>query len=201
MMGYKFIQDSFPWERAQEYVKQGKYNEHITVQTKEREKFLIFQKGVTINSHIFMAFSKNNPRINEIKKIKSKSDLAKFNMIGYLGNGWSKEQFKNDKNINIKMKLLPNVVNVLKMINLSRADIYTSGNLLVAKYIAKREVLDNIVFKEINFLNPSSTKYKFALRKDFPNAQKIINIYDKNFLIAQKNGLIDKIIMKYEYFK
>ncbi len=196
MMGYKFIQDSFPWERAQEFVRQGTYNAHITLQTEERDKFLIFQKGYTIKSHVYLAYSKNNPRINEIKKIKNKSDFERFEMVGYIGNGWFKEKFKNNKNLNIK--LVSSQINALKMINANRADLYTSSNILDALYIVRKEHLNNIVIKKINFLNPPITLYKFALRKDFPRAQNIIDNYDKNISLAMKQGLIDKIIKKYE---
>lgn len=68
MMGIKLVQDAFPWERAQEFVRQGAYNAHITIQTEERNKFLLFQKGYTLKLHIYLVFSKNNPKVNEIKK-------------------------------------------------------------------------------------------------------------------------------------
>lgn len=99
------------------------------------------------------------------------------------------------------MRSITNLTGVLKMLNSNRADLFVCDSYISAKYIAKKEGLNNIIFKEINFLKPSTILYKLALRKDFPDAQKILDNYDKNFLIAQKQGLIDKIIKEHEYHK
>lgn len=198
MMRYEIVEEAFPWKRGQDYVKKGLFNSHITLQTKERDTFLFFQKGYTFKSHAFIAYSKNNPRIKEIEKISSKEDLFKFTMLSHLGSGWIEEQFRNDVAIRKKVELTGKLENALKMINLQRVDLCISSNITIAKYLVKKENLKNILFKKISFLKPSDTIYKFALRKDFPNAKKILDEYDRNFFLAEKQGDIEKILKRYD---
>ena len=103
MMGYEVIQESFPWERAQDLVKKGIFDSHHTTRTKERDVFLDFQTEATIYSKVALVYSKNNPKKKEIDKINSKEKLKNYDLLGYLGDGWSKEQFKNDNYLNFRI--------------------------------------------------------------------------------------------------
>ncbi len=195
MMGYEVIQESFPWERAQDLVKKGIFDSHHTTRTKERDVFLDFQTEATIYSKVALVYSKNNPKKKEIDKINSKEKLKNYDLLGYLGDGWSKEQFKNDNYLNFR--IISNVLNVLQMINTERADIYVSSNDFVSNYMATKNKFDNLIIRNIEFLKPSKLAFRFCVRKTYLNSDLLIKNYEKNFLIAKKEGKIDKIIKSY----
>ncbi|APJ03820.1 substrate-binding periplasmic protein [Silvanigrella aquatica] len=199
MMGYKVIQEAFPWERAQDYVRRGEFDAHLTVSTKEREKYLLFQKNITYEGPIVMAYSKYNSKIKEIENIKKISDFENFNLMDYIGNGWGKEYLFNKKSMVNNVYFSPNLINALKMINANRADIIPGILAYNAQYIIKHENLNNIKIKEINLGKSFKNIFKLCIRKNFPNAKKILKKYDEKYKIALKNGDISKILSKKKY--
>ncbi|WP_186643965.1 substrate-binding periplasmic protein [Fluviispira vulneris] len=195
MMGFQVQVDSFPWGRAQDLVKKSEFDSHITAKTTEREKFLLFQNTEIISSNVALVFSKDNKKIKEILKISKKDELNNFKMVGYIGDGWAKEQFHDDKDV--KFYRTANLVDVLKMVDDNSADIYVSSNEKADKYLAKRHAFKNLKFRSIDFLQPASIHFYFCLRKNFPESEKIINEFEKNYLKAKKSGKISSIIQKY----
>ncbi|KAB8033723.1 substrate-binding periplasmic protein [Fluviispira multicolorata] len=195
MMGYKVEINSFPWGRAQDLVRKGEFNSHITAKTSEREKVLLFQTIEIESSNVALVYSKESKKINEFIKISSKQELNNFKMVGYIGDGWAKEQFNDDKDV--KFYRTANLIDVLKLVNDNSADLYVSSNEKSDKYIAKKFAYKNLQFREITFLKPASVKFYFCISKNYPNANKIIMNFDKNFLIAKKSGKMAAIIKKY----
>ncbi len=55
------------------------------------------------------------------------------------------------------------------MINSNRKDIHITVNDLGIKYIIKKNNLDNVFIKNINYVKPSEIEFKFCILKSFPN--------------------------------
>ncbi|APJ04464.1 hypothetical protein [Silvanigrella aquatica] len=85
------------------------------------------------------------------------------------------------------------------MLNANRADVFLGAHEINIKYIIKKELLDNIKIKKIAFIKQNKSLFKLCIRKNFPNAQKILDEYDRKIEVAIKNGEIDKILMKKDY--
>ncbi|BBH52979.1 substrate-binding periplasmic protein [Fluviispira sanaruensis] len=195
MMGYEVQIDSFPWGRAQDLVKKAEFDSHITAKTTEREKFLLFPNTEIISSNVALVYSKESKKIKEILKINKKDELNNYKMVGYIGDGWAKEQFHDDKDV--KFFRTANLVDVLKMVDDNSADIYVSSNEKADKYLAKKHAFKNLRFKSIYFLKPASVHFYFCLRKEFPESEKIMNEFEKNLIRVKKSGKISRIIHKY----
>ncbi|MBX9839160.1 MAG: transporter substrate-binding domain-containing protein, partial [Silvanigrellaceae bacterium] len=187
--------EGFPWERAQMLVKNGEFNSHFTVKTDKREEFLLFQNGNTISTRIAIAYSKNNNLKAEVEKINSIESFKKFELISYIGDNWIDTYFSKDKNFNIVK--ISNLNSVLAMINSNRKDIHITANDLGIKYIIKKNNLNNVFIKNINFVEASDIEFKFCLLKSYPNSKALMAEIEKNLTIAKNSGIIDKIISKY----
>ncbi|APJ04465.1 substrate-binding periplasmic protein [Silvanigrella aquatica] len=116
-MGYKVIQEGFPWERAQEMVKKGEFDAHITLFNKKRDEFLFFQKNTSYEASLGYAYSIKSPKLKEIENIKSIDDLKKIRLIDYIGNAWTKENLYIDEKSRENVYFLPSLINTLKMLN------------------------------------------------------------------------------------
>ncbi|WP_397600640.1 substrate-binding periplasmic protein [Silvanigrella sp.] len=196
-MHYKVISEAFPWERAQEYVKKGESDSHITLITEERKKFLIFNHTPIFKTQAVILYSINNPRKNEIEKIESKNDLKKFKINDYIGNKFSKDNFPISEGFEFEYS--SNLEILLKKLDKNRGDIafvtFSNFTSLAGKK-ENKENLKSIKVKLIEFID-SKNYFYLALRKDYPNSQIILDEFDTELIKLKKSGEINKFFNKY----
>ncbi len=192
-MHYKIISEAFPWERAQDYVKKGELDSHITLKTKERSEFLLFNNTPIFISQTVILYSINNPKKKEIEKIKSKNDLKKFIINDYIGNQYTKSNFPISEGFNIESS--SNIEISLKKLSANRGDIVFISLSKVMQNEFK-EKMKSLKTKIIKFVN-DNPKYYLALRKNYHNSQEIINEFDNELVKAKESGELNKFFKKY----
>jgi polar amino acid transport system substrate-binding protein len=185
--------EGFPWQRAQELVRKGQFDSHITLTTQEREKYLYHTSNPVFEDQLVLVYLSTNPKANFIKNIKEKNEVKQYIIDEYIGNGLSKsiysenDGYKLDYSANLKTCFL-------KLAN-GRGDIIitnkTNANIYQLQLNGKK-----LKYIDLSFIkNP--LKYYFFLRKSYPNSKKIINYIDK--ILAQKisQNLVNKNYRKY----
>lgn len=194
-MDIPLVNRLFPWKRTQQYVKEGKADGMVTVPTKERLK-IFYATDPIIIAHDKIFARKDNPKIEQIKKITGIKDFKNFKVIDYVGAGWAKEHYKG-----FDVVWAPSQKNVFLMLANKRADIYLANEFVGISNIQqlikeKPQYAKNL--EKIVVLPQPITDMKFCLliRKNSHYAD-IIPLFNKTLKGMKKDGTYDKILKKY----
>jgi len=185
----------YPWKRAQKYVEHGKADGMITIITKKRLKFIKPTNSLITEEEMIFARS-DNPKINNIMKIKKISQFKDYKIISTIGAGWSKEKY-----IGFDMVWTTKESNAFIMLANKRADIHVSSKFMgtnhIMSLIKDKPKYEKNLKKLIicpNIL--TSVNYNLLIRKD----SKYINIIPKFNKVLKKmklDGSYNKILAKY----
>ena len=192
-MHYKFISAGFPWERAQEFVKSGKSDAHITVNTTQREMILTFNPTPVFKAPLVIVYSENNPRKKEIENIKSKNDLKKFIINDYIGNGTTKRDYPLSEGYNVEYS--SSMESAFKKLEVNRGDVMITYVRIMKQQVSENN-LKSLKLKATSILGKPDT-YHFGLRKNYPNCKNIVDEFEANLVKAKKTGEINKFFLKY----
>ncbi len=190
-MGFTVKHEGHPWEEAQAMIMDGKLDALCTNPTDARKQFMYFSEDPVVESLPSIFCTVDNPRISEINAIENLEGLKGFTQVDYEGNGWAKATFPPYLNITY----VDNLFDAFKMIARDEADIFV-GNGLAAMYALKVTGLKNKIHaRELPVGEPSS--FHFGLRRDFPDAQKIVDDFNQILIEAMLDNATRKIILHY----
>jgi len=190
-----FSHHPYPWKRAQVLVETGKADAFCCPVTAERERYAIFSKTPITNLFepaIF--YNPNNPHAEKIKAAQQIEDFYSFKTAAFLGNSSHSQTWKNHPDV----KLVPNVEQILKMIERGRIDFYfadpiVTGHLI--KQIGLTEKLDSFPMGSI--VGRKKIPMRFGLRRSYPDAEKVIELIDELIIKALPTARHDSIINRY----
>jgi len=181
------IHKGYPWARAQMNVRFGSADAFATVPTDERRRYTNISKTPIVVPKFTIFTNISNPKLNELKKVKSLSDLKTFNLVHYIGSGWAKKNFK-DSNIH----WLPTMKDALKLLTNKKFDAFIDVSQVIKFNIKKYKYSDRII--EIpNVLDSSS--FHFCVGKKSKYAD-IMPEFDKVINQMIKDGTLQKILDK-----
>jgi polar amino acid transport system substrate-binding protein len=194
-MGIPLEYDVFPWKRTQLLIENGKADAMISIATPKRQVFLSATDPVIhLNFHIFAR--SDNPRIKQIMAIESISDLKGFDIIDYLGTGWSEKNLKG-----LSVEKAPSFTSAILMLAKGRADVFVDGSIVV-KYTIK-ELIKNpanpIMGLKSVVENPHSLEtipYSLLIRRD-SKYHSIIPRFNETLRKVRLDGTYDKILNRY----
>lgn len=81
----------FPWERAQQMVRQGEADGFITIATKARREYANCGRIPVLNVPLHPLVRADDAKRKKIAAAKSLAELKPYEIVSYLGNGWAKE--------------------------------------------------------------------------------------------------------------
>lgn len=90
-LGLEVKATTYPWQRAQQMVREGKADGFITVATKERATYVNCGRIPVLRSELRPIVRPDNPRLDKIKAARNLNDLRPFAIVSYAGNGWAKQ--------------------------------------------------------------------------------------------------------------
>lgn len=91
-MGIKVKHEGYPWERAQQMVKNGEADAFITIPTPDRLEYTIASREPVVIA-TFKPFTwADNPIIPDVSKARKLSDLKKYKHGTYIGAGWARQK-------------------------------------------------------------------------------------------------------------
>jgi polar amino acid transport system substrate-binding protein len=81
--------DGLPWVRAQDQVRKGSEDAFCTTRTVARTEYVNFGTEPVVSMHYVVFYARNSPRAEQIRRIASLEDLARFSQGDFLGNGFA----------------------------------------------------------------------------------------------------------------
>ena len=190
-MGYTLEHKGYDWTKAQELVRSGKADSLCTNDTDERKRFLFFSEESVVESLPSIFCAVDNPGRARIDKIKSLDDLKDFRQVDYKGNGWAMKTFPPD----LEITYADSLSEVFEMISRGKQDIFV-GNGLAAMYAIKQTGLKGKIHARELAIGESSS-FHFGLRRDYPDARRIVERFDEVLDEALLDNATRKIIMNY----
>ncbi|QGY38601.1 transporter substrate-binding domain-containing protein [Pseudodesulfovibrio cashew] len=190
-MGYTLVHRAYPWSKAQELVQSGEGDTLCTNPTDEREQFMIFSEEAVIESAPSIFCDKDNPLLPGINAVQTLDDLKAFRQVDYKGNGWARKTFPPSLNV----RYVDTLDQAFRLIKDGEADIFV-GNGLAARYALKQSGL-TLEFHARELPVGETSAFHFGLRKDYPDAQGVVEAFGEALDEAQLDGTPRKIIMSY----
>jgi ABC-type amino acid transport substrate-binding protein len=138
--------------------------------------------------HLVAATAKNNPRLAELKTIKTLQDTLKFPQVNYVGSSLATRQLAN-----AHVSYLNSTDAIFQFLLLNRADLFLDTDVVLSYNAARLHVLDQIEllppsFEVTEFRLGISKKSPFAA--DMPALSRAINA-------MQEDGTIAAILKRY----
>jgi len=190
-MGFTLEHKGYSWPKAQDLVRAGKADGLCTNDTDARKQFMYFSEEPVIESLPSIFCAVDNPRIAQINAISTVDELKNFRQIDYQGNGWARKTFPPF----LRITYVETLNDVFQTIARGEADIFV-GNGLAAMYAIKQTGLKKkIQARELPVGEPSS--FHFGLRRDYPDAKKIIDDFSGVLDEAMIENATRSIIMNY----
>lgn len=97
-IGVPLLHEGYPWARAQAMVEAGQADAFITVPTEKRKAYTEVSTEPVIRFNLYIATQKNNPHLEQLKKVTDIDGLKPFRLVDYYGNGFAETRLK-DHNI------------------------------------------------------------------------------------------------------
>ena len=190
-MGFTVVHRGYGWPEAQDLVRAGEADALCTNDTDARKQFMLFAEEPVVESLPSIFCAVDNPRISEINAIVTLDDLKGFRQVDYEGNGWAQRTFPPY----LRVTYLETLNDAFRMIARGEADIFV-GNGLAAMYAIKQTGLKTKIHaRELMVGEPSS--FHFGLRRNYPEAQKIITDFEGVLDEAMLEDATRKIILHY----
>ncbi len=182
--------EGMPWARAQASVQDGTADIFCTLATPVRRGYAHFTNNsvITLQNKIF--YAADNPRREQIEKIKTIDQLKDISQGDYIGNGFAETTFKG-----MPIDWLPALDNVLKMIEASRIDVYVGADIVALSVTKKLGFANKILSLPVNIGVPSP--FSIGFRKSLPDVTSLVSRADEEILAAGKDGSLTKIIQDY----
>ncbi len=178
----------YPWARAQLYVKVGEADAFISVPTPERRTYTEISKEPVIFLTVSLFTKAGNPKIEQLKKVKKVSDLSAFKIVGYIGDGWGKNNLKG-----MRVQWVPKLDQALSMLKIGRADVLVQSTQVVQYTIKKMGLSDQIVEVSDPLV---SVPMHFCIGKKSPFRNRLSQI-DETIRQMKRDGVMLKITGAY----
>ncbi len=93
-MGIKLVHEGYPWARAQAMVEAGQADAFITVPTPKRRIYTEVSTEPVIKLELFISTQVDNPKLAQLKTIKTIAELKPYRIVDYYGNGFLEQKLK-----------------------------------------------------------------------------------------------------------
>jgi len=190
-----FSHHPYPWKRAQILVETGKADAFCCPVTKDRERYAIFTKTPITNLFepaIF--YHPDSPHAAKIKTAQKIEDFYSFKTATFLGNSSHSQTWKNHPDV----MLVPNVEQILKMIERGRIDFYFADPIVTGHLIKQIGLSGKLVsFPMGSIVGRKKIPMRFGLRRSYPNAEKIIDRIDALIIKALPPDRHDIVVNRY----
>ncbi len=152
------------------------------VQSKERDKFLLFGKTFTESNDVLMVLKSRDD-------IKSFADLKGKTVV--VEKGFFNEEFLRTEHPEIKRIIVPSTYDALKAVVSEKADAYI-GMQAVVSYIMDKQFLTNL--KVAFYVEGHDTRLRLGVRNDYGVLRDILNKAYASITPRERNAIISKYL-------
>jgi len=188
-MGIPVSHGGYPWKRAQLMVRWNEADAFATVPTPERRAYTEISTEPVVLATITMFIRKGNPEIEELKKVRTVSDLKPFKLGHYIGSGWAK---KNLVDLNVSWS--PKLDHVLAKLNEGRIDVFVDTSQVVRYNIKKLGYQDRII-ELPNIIDSAPFRLCIGKKSSYVN---ILSKFDEIIKEMKKDGKLQEIYDNYK---
>ncbi len=196
-MGISLIHKSCPWARCQNWVKKGLNDAFLTIPTPERKAYAEITDLPIFTTKFFIYVGHKNPKLSELREIKTLSELKSRNDIilgQILGAGWHGIHYQGAK----KISKAANSVQILKMLELNRVDVYVEQAPLL-RYQIKSLAFEGKILEMPHAMDVVPWHLHISKKSPFlrilPKFNKLLEDMEKDGSMAK---LREKIFQKYQ---
>lgn len=185
----------FPWKRAQILVEKAEMDAFCTYPSKSRKDYAIFTKTPLLHlEYNYLIFSKNNSKIDELLKIKEINDLNNFTFVSHSATEWEQDNVPKS----VKRVYVDKHEQLLHLTFKRDTGDFFIMNLEEAVYLATLlGYKEKLMYTKVNFIKDSIIPFNIGIRKDYPNANLIIN--DIEVILQDSKFVEEKEIKIREY--
>jgi len=189
-MGIQVSHETYPWARAQAFVKTGESDALITLPTNDRKTYTEISNRAVLTTNYTLFANTKNKIYQDLAKVRKISDLAPYQIVQLLGSGWAKNNLKG-----LNVNWVSTAEQTFRMLAFNRADVYITNSLVGNWEIKKLDLVGVVI--EIPEANLRKMQYHFMIRKTSKYA-RIIPKVDQIIESMYQDGTAQKIIMKYK---
>lgn len=185
--GIPLSHEGYPWARVQAMVEKGLADAFITVPTVKRKTYSLPGEVPVIRFNLYIATQRDNPRLEQLKKVSSIDELLPYTIVDYLGNGFAKTRLKG-----FDVEWVNAVEATYPFLAHGRADVLLISNRGISDlkrlgYLEKLTVLPQTM---------RSLEFHLCISKKSPLKNTLPEI-DKALEQMRSEGVIDTILRKY----
>jgi polar amino acid transport system substrate-binding protein len=188
-MGIPVTHEGYPWKRAQMMVKRNSADAFATVPTPERKEYTVMSNEPVVIATFTMFINKNDPKIEQYKKIKKIDGLKPFKLGQYIGSGWAQKRLAN-----MKVMWTPKLNSVLTMLIHNRFDIFIDTSQVI-RYNIKKMGYQNQIIEIPTILD--LVPFKLCLGKKSPYVNSLLK-FDETIKEMRKDKKLQAIYNNYQ---
>lgn len=192
-MKVKVTHRQFPWKRAQAMVRSGSADGFITLSTEERREYADFSNAPVIVMKTSIFTRNDNPNIPALREVKTVVELRPYDLISYLGDGWSQEHLSD---FNIVWRT--DTRDVLKVLNQSPRPLVFLQSSLPVRHLLKKT--DPTAYGRENITEietPLSDKpFVLGIGKHSPHVERLAE-FDRHLREMKADGSLEGIYHAY----
>ncbi len=189
-MGIDVIYEVLEWTLCTEKMERGEKDAFFTFPSEDRLKFCDthINTGFTFE-WVFWTYT-GNPRMDEIKKIKSIDDIIKSDFVvgTYIGNDWAKMELE-DKGANVEYSDYE-----FEKLGQKKLDLIIEDPIIGRNKIKYCRIPQD-GFAKINVVL-RTVSYQLLINKNSPYVH-ILSEFDEHLRAIKKDGTMEKILSKY----
>lgn len=177
-----------PWKRAFEEARLGKFDAtSYWYDNSERREAMLFSEPLIANRTVF--FQRANDDVINWKRF---SDLSQYRMSATLGFTYTEDFYRAIETQVISPIMVPSDTQNIKLLMANRVDLFATDE-MAGFYMAAQLSIDPRKLKVIEPALSVPEGYLMA-SKTHPNAQALINTFNKGLKQIKKNGSYSKIL-------
>ncbi len=188
-IGIPVTHNGYPWVRAQKLVEYNVADAFVTVPTPVRRSYTSISEETVVLATFTMFVNKDNPKLNDINRVKSISGMTPYTMGQYFGSGWTKKNL-----VGHKIKWVSSLAKVMIMLANDRFDIFIDTSQVV-RYNVKLMNLQNKIVEVPNIID--SSPFNLCIGKDSPYTG-ILAQFDETIREMKADGTMQKIMAEYK---
>lgn len=117
-LGIQLRHEGYPWARAQALVEGGVADAFITVPTEKRSAYTEVGQEPILQFKLFIATTKDNPNLEQLKKVTTIEELKPFRLVDYHGNGFAQKKLQG-----FNVEWVPEIPAVYPFLAAGKADV------------------------------------------------------------------------------
>ena len=197
-LGITVIHELYPWARSQSMVELGDADAMLTTPTAARFKYAIFAKEETCPNIWNLFVRKGDIKIeNRIPTLKNLEDLKQFELIDFIGNGWTKAFMKKTDGFT-NIRYVPDPGKLSLMLANGRGDMIISSSTLMNYHAIQHGIEGRIAEYNINWPWTRFHQVIQISRKSPWAKNGVIKAIDEVTRKMKKDGVYMKILKKYK---